>query len=107
MSVAADLLGRLGEPVVFKSQARHFSVTGEMTEVEAEVSGVGYPAAYRAAEINNTTILMGDIRLTASLAMRPQPGWSVVVDSTEYRVMSVQPVRKSGADIVYICQIRL
>lgn len=40
------------------------------------------------------------------LQARPKKNWRCTVDGENYRVQNVQAVRKSGADVVYICQLR-
>jgi len=37
----------------------------------------------------------------------PAQGWRAQVQGKTFRVMDVQPITKSGADVIYICQLRV
>ena len=72
-----------------------------------EITGYGYPGAYRSADVDGTTVKSGDIRLTLEkISTPPEKGWAARVDCRSYRVMDVRKVRKSAADVIYICQLR-
>ena len=109
---ARNVLTRLGEAITFTYE------TGEVRDpatgavitpaTTVEVTGFGYPGGYRNMDIDGDVIRRGDIRLTAEkVSTRPQVGWRCTVDGVEYRVMDVRKVRQSGADVVYICQLRV
>lgn len=108
---AAKLLDKFGETVTinFTGTAGYDPVTGEPT---TPVSGnsytaKGYAGKYVSTDIDGAVIQANDIRLVLELiAERPERGCSAVVDGTTYRVMDVQAIRKSGADVIYICQLR-
>lgn len=71
------------------------------------VTAYAYPSGYKNNEQNGDTVKAGDIRLvTQKMTTRPIVGWTVVVDTVTYRVMDVKPIRQSGVDIIYICQLR-
>ena len=107
---ASKLLVKFGEPVDFtyKSGGAYDPATGGATGGSVvTVSGYGYPSGYRKADISGTAIQSGDVRLVAEkVSERPLPDWNCLVDGKIYRVISVQPIRKTGADIIYICQLR-
>ena len=71
------------------------------------VIGSGYPSAYHKSEIDGVTIKAGDIRLVLEkVSSPPAVNYTIVVDGTTYRIQDVQKIRKSGADVIYICQLR-
>ena len=107
---AARLLKVNGEPVQFSyttGGAYDPTVGGIVGGALNTIDGNGYPSSYSNTETNGTAIEAGDIRLVCEkLSTRPVQGWSCLVDDQDYRVMDVQPIRKSGVDIIYICQLR-
>jgi hypothetical protein len=110
-ATASRLLTRYGETVTVETpETGGFNpITGEPSDGEPGTiyTGKGYPGRYQKGEVNGTTIQSGDIRLVLELLeQRPQVGWSVTVDSSTYRIMDVNPIRKTGADVIYICQLR-
>lgn len=108
---ASKLLAAKGEPVTitFVGDDATDPITGEPTTPSANVSytGNGYPSQYMQKDIDGTNIQAGDVRLILELIdQRPEVGCLAQVDTQTYRVMDVNPVRLSGADVVYICQLR-
>ena len=105
---ASRLLTQFGEAIKFTYTSGATSTpTGNTGGVVVEVDGFGYPANYRKSERSGLAIESGDIRLIAEkVSERPQVDWNCLVDGKTYRVMDVQPIRKTGADIIYICQLR-
>lgn len=108
---AAALLARQGETISisFPGTPAFNPVTGAaQTGTAATVlTGFGYPSQYRASELDQTTILSGDIRLTLQrIATKPTVNCTATVDGKTYRVMDVQAIRKTGADVIYILQLR-
>ena len=107
---AARLLKDKGEPVLFSYTAggSYDPLTGGVTGGTPEtVTGFGYPSSYNSNELSGTSINSGDTRLICEkLGERPAVGWNCLVDEKDYLVMDVQPVRKSGVDIIYIIQLR-
>ena len=105
------VIEKLGEP------CRVTSVTDEPFDPTDGTVGAGTitvqegfaaPDTYNSYEINGTTVLQGDVKLTLSkLQVRPSVGDTVEVDSVTYRIMDVYPVRMSGADVVYVVQGRV
>lgn len=110
-ATASRLLSRYGETVTVDAPETggYNPITGEPGDGEpgASYTGKGYPGRYQKSEINGTTIQSGDIRLVLELLeQRPQVGWYVTVDSVTYRIMDVSPIRRTAADVIYICQLR-
>lgn len=107
-----ELLDELGEPVHFTTE----TVGGGFDEISGDpipappplvLEGVGYPARYVAQDVDGTAVLASDVRLVCGrLTSRPEKNMKCTVDVKVYRVMSVQPIRMSGEDVVYICQLR-
>ncbi len=108
---AARLLAQYGEPltVTFTDWAEYDPITGADigSSTTSTVNAVGYPSAYRTKEIDGVVIQAGDIRLILEL-ITPVPvvGCLVAIDGTTYRIMDIKSVRLSGANIIFICQIR-
>lgn len=108
---ASRLLADKGEPVtiIFLGEASTDPVTGAAQTPTANtvLSGFGYPSKYMKKDVDGANILAGDVRLILELLdQRPDVGCLASVDSQTYRVMDVNPIRQSGADVIYICQLR-
>ena len=107
---ASRLLEVNGEPIQFSytSGGTYDPIVGGITGgTPVFIDGNGYPSGYSNTETNGTAIEAGDIRLICEkLSTRPVQGWQCLVDEQDYRVMDVKPIRKSGVDIIYICQLR-
>lgn len=110
VQTASKLLTKFGEPIVFTyiSAGDYDPLTGGTTGGSVQtVNGFGYPSNYRKGEISGTAIQSGDIRLVAEkVGTRPLPDWNCLIDGVIYRVVDVNPIRKSGGDVIYICQVR-
>lgn len=108
---ASRLLADKGEPVTitFLGEASTDPVTGEPQTPSANTtfSAFGYPSKYMKKDVDGANIQAGDVRLVLELIdQRPEVGCLATVDSQTYRVMDVNPIRQSGADVIYICQLR-
>ena len=107
---AAEALAEDGEPVQFSyttGGSYNPETGGDDGGTVVIIDANGYPSAYKNNERSGSVIESGDIRLICEkLTERPQQGWDCTVDNNTYRVEDVQPIRKSGADIIYICQLR-
>jgi hypothetical protein len=109
---AAEILDRLGQPVTFayESDPVRDPVTGAITEPGEAVgiTGSGYPDRFTSMQVDGDSVRRTDIRLTAGgLSEQPQVGWTCTTGGVTYKVLDVQTVTKSGADVIYICQLRL
>ena len=111
-TTASKLLASNGEAVTltFPPSTPAFDpITGAPQAPSASevVTGNGYPSAYRKSEIDGNVIKAGDIRLILEkVSRRPEVNATTTVNAKTYRIQDVQLVRKSGADIIYICQLR-
>jgi hypothetical protein len=108
---ASRLLAKYGEAVsiIFPVYGATDPITGAVigTDTSTTINGKGYPAAYHKNDIDGTVIQAGDIRLILELiATRPDVGCLSTIDGTTYRIMDVQPIRLTGEDVIYICQLR-
>lgn len=109
---ASRLLEQYGEPVsiVFPSATPAFDpITGQPQTPGASttITGFGYPSAYRDSEIDGDVIRAGDIRLVLEkVATAPEVNTSAIVDGKTYRIQSVQKIRRTGSDVIYVCQLR-
>jgi hypothetical protein len=108
---ASRLLAKYGEAVsiIFPDYSGTDPITGAPvgdTE-DTVIAAKGYPSLYQKQDIDGATIQAGDIRLILELiGTRPSVGCLATVDGTTYRIMNVQPIRLTGEDVIYICQIR-
>lgn len=111
-ATASRLLAANGEAVTitFPPSTPAFNpVTGAAQTPTASqtITGSGYPAGYEGSEIDGETIKAGDVKLILEkVSTRPEAGATATVDSKTYRIQNVQFIRRSGADIIYICQLR-
>ena len=109
---ASRLLAAQGEAVTFTFQPSTPAfnpITGaaQAPSTAATAEGYGYASAYNRNEVDGTAIKAGDIKLIVELTSpKPVAGCTATVDGRDYRVMSVQIIRKSAADVIYICQLR-
>lgn len=111
-NTASKLLASNGEAVTltFPPSTPAFDpITGaaQTPSASATVTGNGYPSGYKKTEIDGEVIKAGDIKLILEkVTQRPEVGATAMVDAKTYRIQDVQLVRKAGADIIYICQLR-
>lgn len=111
-NTAAVLLDRFGEAVTVTYQPTtpaYDPITGEAQTPSASniATAKGYAGNYNSGDIDGDIIKQNDIRLILQvLDDRPVKGSHITVDSVKYRVMNTQFVRQSGADVIYICQLR-
>ena len=112
VDTATTLLAKFGEAVslTYETDEVRNPATGEVTTPASEsvVSGFGYPSRYQNAEVDGTVIKRSDTRLILNkVDEEPAQGWRAQVQGKAFRVMDVQPITKSGADVIYICQLRV
>ena len=112
VDTATTLLAKFGEAVslTYETDEVRNPATGEITTPASEnvVSGFGYPSRFQNAEVDGTVIKRSDTRLILNkVDEAPEQGWRAQVQGKAFRVMDVQPITKSGADVVYICQLRV
>ena len=108
---AAKLLNKFGEAVTitFAGTAGFDPITGEPATPSAgtSYSAKGYAGKYISTDVDGAVIQANDIRLLLEIIpQRPERGCTALVDGTTYRIMNVQAIRKSGIDVIYICQLR-
>ena len=109
---ATKLLAEFGEAVslTYETDEVRNPATGEVTTPASEnvVPGFGYPSRFQNAEVDGTVIKRSDTRLILNnVSVEPEQGWRAQVQGKTFRVMDVQPITKSGADVIYICQLRV
>ena len=109
---ATTLLAKFGEAVTLTYETNEVRnpATGEITTpaTENEASGFGYPSRYQNAEVDGTVVQRSDTRLILNkVTQKPEQGWRAQVQGKTFRVMDVQPITQSGADVIYICQLRV
>jgi len=109
---ATMLLAKFGEAVAltYETDEVRNPATGEITTpaTENEVQGVGYPSRFTNAEVDGTVVRRSDTRLILNkVSEEPLQGWRAQVQGKTFRVMDVQPITRSGLDVIYICQLRV
>jgi len=109
---ATTLLAKFGEAVslTYETDEVRNPATGEIITPASEnvVPGFGYPSRFQNAEVDGTVVQRSDTRLILNkVDEEPAQGWRAQVQGKAFRVMDVQPITKSGADVVYICQLRV
>ena len=109
---ATKLLAEFGEAVslTYETDEVRNPATGEIITPASEnvVPGFGYPSRFQNAEIDGTVVQRSDTRLILNkVDEEPAQGWRAQVQGKTFRVMDVQPITKSGADVIYICQLRV
>lgn len=77
-----------------KTPAISASVTGVITE-------------YQPREIDNSLVLTGDIKLTATFETEIRSGDQIVIDGRTYRVVQPNPVKPGNVLISYKVQLRM
>ena len=112
VDLGTKLLAEFGEAVslTYETDEVRNPATGEVTTPASEnvVSGFGYPSRFQNAEVDGTAIKRSDTRLILNkVDEAPEQGWRAQVQGKTFRVMDVQPITKSGADVIYICQLRV
>lgn len=108
---ASKLLAAKGEPVTITFLGNNATnpITGASATPTADTvyTGNGYPSKYMKKDVDGANIQAGDVRLILELIdERPSVGCLATIDATTYRIMDVNPIRLTGADIIYICQLR-
>ena len=109
---ATKLLAEFGEAVsmTYETDEVRDPATGEIITPASEnvVPGFGYPSRFQNAEVDGTVVQRSDTRLILNkVDEEPAQGWHAQVQGKAFRVMDVQPITKSGAAVVYICQLRV
>ena len=85
-----------------------YSAKRDSPASENVVPGFGYPSRFQNAEVDGTVIKRSDTRLILNkVDEEPAQGWRAQVQGKTFRVMDVQPITKSGADVIYIFQLRV
>ena len=71
-------------------------------------TGYGVQPAYSARDIDGTVIKRGDMRLLIGpeLAIVPEVGDTVTVDSVTWHIVNVDNLTPAGTDLLYTCQVR-
>lgn len=111
-NTASKLLASNGEAVTITyapSTPAYDPITGaaQTPSAATTVTGNGYPSGYKKGEIDGEVVKAGDIKLILEkISQRPVVSATATVDSKVYRIQDVQILRKTGADIIYICQLR-
>lgn len=107
--IASELLSEYGQSVIFtrESEGPFNSTTGGIIgETSSTFSAVGHPNPYTAFEINNTSILQGDVRFIMYSETAPLVGDECTIDGTKYRVLNLEKKNLQGTNIVYRVQLR-
>lgn len=110
VAVAKDLLLEFGEVCNFThTQITDFDIATQSNVVNTyNYSGKCYPGKYAIQELAENTILASDLKVLASTMTRvPMLGDTCNINSTDYRIISVERTRVSGQDVIYTIQARI
>ena len=113
IATAQKLLDANGEAVKIESPSQAGGIdplTGDPLPPVAgtTIDTMGYLGKYTSQEIDGTNIQVNDGKLiVAATSPRVLEGWSATVDNRTYRIIKVNPVRKSAKDIILILQVRI
>lgn len=109
--IARALLTELGESVTFTrgEQGTYDVTTGETSpSASSPYSGYAAPTNYSKYDIANNLAEQNDVKLYVEKTSRvPAVGDYCTLRDTDYRVMDVKRVGCNGADIIFICQLRV
>lgn len=104
------LLTKYGQVVTFSrtTQGTYVPSTGAVgSGTSSTYSAKVQPSEYTSEEIDNSSVLFGDIKLLTYSTTAPLVGDTVSLDGVVYRVESVIRLNVQGSTIVYRVQIRV
>ena len=106
---ASRLLARLGAPVTVSvlTDNAYDPVTLTNGETFTDSIGNGVTVPISAKEMQNSLVLMGDVKLIIeNVSLAPTVGSKVINNSIEYRVEMVEPLNPAGINLIYTCMLR-
>lgn len=107
-STAVELLSEFGQPVTIKRQSGAVDpVTGDNDQAEQVFETVGVCARYSEQQINGSSILSGDQRMTLIPTVAPMIDDIITVAGIDYRVVDIAQSAPAGMVLVYFAQVRL
>lgn len=109
-ATASRLLTKYGQTVTFSrtTQGTFVSSTGAVgAGTSSTYSAKVHPKSYKAQEIDNVSILTGDILLIAYSTTAILVGDTVSLDSVIYRVQNAEKINAVGSTIIYKAQVRV
>ena len=102
------LLNRFNEqPITVEREISGGMVDGEYIEGSIstlQVIGVAVP--YNISQINNTTILNGDLQVTIKRDIEPLQSDTFLIDGGRYKVVAIQKFQPSISTLAYRVQVR-
>lgn len=107
--VATELLAEFGAPVSINvlSDNTYDPVTLTNGETFTDSIGNGVTVPISAKEMQNSLVLMGDVKLIIeNIALAPTVGSKVINNGIEYRVEMVEPLNPAGTNLIYTCMLR-
>jgi hypothetical protein len=117
-ATAQEMLGEFGQPATLTRHASGYDPATSQTtagDVSLDVSatGAGVTLDYRAAEIDGTLVLAGDVRLYLSARAQggvpmpaPIPGDTVSVAGKTWRVVRASALAPAGQAVLHDVQLR-
>lgn len=108
--VAKDLLGEFGELCTFiHTENEAFDIETQSSITSTSVySGYCFPSEYKASEMIEHTIQVGDLKIIAGqMSQVPQVGDTVTISGQSLRILNVYRTRMTAQDIIYTLQARV
>ena len=109
--IARDLITQAGEAVTIVREipGEFVPSTGEpLPSSFITYTAYGVPENYRSLEINQTTVLQGDLKVTIYKTDQvPEVNDTLTINAIDYRVINVDRIRVNGADVIYQMQVRV
>ncbi len=109
-STGTRLLRTYGESVSFSRKvegAYNVSTGNTATSTDTSFTGYGVSDPFSIYDIDNSTVLSGDIRLYLQSGNVPLVGDVATFNTKAYRVMQVSAVRLQGGDALYELLLRI
>ena len=106
---AARLLTDKGQQVTFSREVETAfnPTTGVVTASTTTYTGYGAAFDYSQREIDGVIVQAGDIRfLMEATTTEPKNGDTTTIDSSNYRIMNVNPTSPAGVVVMYEVQLR-
>lgn len=106
-NVADRLLTRFNEQPIEVRRDTGSIVDGEFVKgASGNFEAVGVVVPYNVGQVNNTTILAGDLTVTFRRDFKPEMNDVFIIDGGDYKVISIQEFKPSVSELCYRVQVR-
>ena len=106
---ASRLLAKYGKPVTVSvlTGNGYDPVLLTNTETFEDVTGNGVTVPVSAKEMQNSLVLMGDLKLIIeNITPAPTVGSTIVNNGIKYRVEMADPLTPANTNLIYTCMLR-